>query len=98
MVTPRSGRKPARSSSNSAALEKTIRALARSGRLEAVDSAVMQAARSMARELDAHPGKAMLWREYQAAIERLRGPDTGGAELKLLFDELSSDVGNASKT
>jgi hypothetical protein len=90
-------RKP-RKTSNTRALEVTLTELALIGRLERIDSAHVQAARSMAAELDLHPGRASLWREYHVAIERLRADDAGSDELDDLLEELSTEVRNSAQT
>jgi hypothetical protein len=60
---------------NLQALEKTLACLQDLGRIEDVDSAQLQALRSMAAALDADPTKAALWREYLDALSEVRRAD-----------------------
>lgn len=64
---------------NGAALEATLEALAASGRLEGIDGARVQAARSLAVAVDVNPASAALWAQYRAAEQALR--DTGAPEV-----------------
>lgn len=84
--------KPRRAKSNAAALEITLSSLTANGRLEQVDAAAIQALRAMATELDRTPGKASLWREYAAAMERLRADDTSSEDIDKLLKGLSAEV------
>jgi hypothetical protein len=56
---------------NASELGRTLAELRRMGRLEAVDAAWLQMARSMARELDEVPGNAALWRQYREVVKEL---------------------------
>lgn len=60
---------------NVQALEKTLQCLTDTGRIEDVDSAAVQAVRSMAAALDNDPTKAALWREYLDALAGVRRAD-----------------------
>lgn len=91
-------RKPARSKSNEAALEHTLRALADAGRLEQVDSALVHAARAIAKELDRIPSKAALWTEYRAVLEALRADVTGGSDFESLMERMRSNPRNPAQT
>jgi hypothetical protein len=65
------------------------------GRLEKIDSARVQALRSMAEALDLNPFNSQMWREYREAIEVLTVDDSGGDSVDQLLDELSSPVRDA---
>jgi len=57
---------------NAGGLERTIKALTASGRLDHDDDAALIAmARGLAAAVDAEPGNAALWREYRAAVTAL---------------------------
>jgi hypothetical protein len=77
-------------SSNFEAMQKTIAALRTAGRLELVDSALVETARHLARMVDEHPENASLWKEYRAAETTLRSgtqnENDGLAELSQQFD------------
>lgn len=57
--------------SNTAGLEKTLKALTTAGRLEDADQALVALTRSLAAALDAEPENAALAREYRAALSSL---------------------------
>jgi hypothetical protein len=77
-------------SSNFDAIQKTISALRAAGRLELVDSALVETARHLARMCDEHPENASLWKEYRAAETTLRSgtlnENDGLADLAKQFD------------
>ena len=77
-------------SSNFEAIQKTISALQVAGRLELVDSALVETARHLARMCDEHPENASLWKEYRAAETTLRSgtlnENDGLADLAKQFD------------
>ena len=78
---------------NAKAIEVTLTELRRMGRLEKVDSARVQALKSMAAALDANPFNSQMWREYREAIEGLCADDSGSdASLDQLLDDLSPPV------
>jgi len=59
------------------------------GRLERVDAARVQMARSMARALDENPQNAALWRQYHVVIMELTADDgdsVGDAIAELFRD------------
>jgi hypothetical protein len=76
---------------NASELGKTLAELQRMGRLEAVDAAWLQMARSMARELDEVPGNAALWRQYREVVKELISDDDDGSVADALT-ELFSEV------
>lgn len=67
---------------NHAACLATITTLRELGRLEPVDEALVTATLSLAQAVDADPGSASLWREYQASLRALRevGGDSGSTD------------------
>lgn len=76
---------------NRSALERTLRELRRMGRLEQVDAAVVQAARSMAFMLDLDPSLASLWRQYLVTVREMTaddGDDSAGQALADLFAQM----------
>ena len=78
---------------NAEATDATITHLLAAGLLEAErDASIMQQARSLAVAVDADPGNASLWREFQKATETVRaaGADDGGAgdEVQLIIAAL----------
>jgi hypothetical protein len=76
---------------NASELGRTLAELRRMGRLEAVDAAWLQMARSMARELDEVPGNAALWRQYREVVKELISDDDDSSvadALKELFSEV----------
>lgn len=62
---------------NAQELGRTIAQLRGMGRLEEVDAARLQMARTMARTLDEVPTNAALWREYRAVVKELTADDGG---------------------
>lgn len=78
-------------SKNVHALEQTLKCLKDAGRIEDVDSAALQALRSMAAALDEDPSKAALWREYLNALAEVRrANDDAGSGLDALLKEIGS--------
>jgi hypothetical protein len=76
---------------NASELGKTLAELRRMGRLEAVDAARLQMARSMARQLDDDAGNAALWRQYREVVKELVIDDDDSSvadALKELFSEV----------
>lgn len=73
---------------NASELGKTLAALRRMGRLEAIDSARLQMLRTMAGALDVNPQNAALWKQYREALKDLIADDSAdslGDELADLF-------------
>lgn len=86
---------------NLSALDETVSALRALGRLEDVDAATVEAARSLAMAVDEQPGNASLWREYQAAVRSLRevgADDDGGLDIDAIVAAIRGDapLGNAA--
>lgn len=79
---------------NVQAIAVTLAELARMGRLEKVDSARVQALRSMAASLDENPFNSQMWREYREAIGELTADDGDDGSVDDLVNELSSPVRN----
>jgi hypothetical protein len=78
---------------NAEAAESTLEALRELGRLEAVDSAKVQAVRSLAVAVDIDPQNASLWREYRAALaDLLEDADGGIDEFAELLRNLRTEV------
>lgn len=77
---------------NVAAVAVTLAELERSGRLETVDTARVQAVRSIAQALDVNPFNSQMWREYREALERLTADDDDDGSVAELLAELSSTV------
>lgn len=76
---------------NAQELGRTLAELRRMGRLETVDAAKLQMARTMARTLDEAPTNAALWREYRAVLKELTADDNGGSveeDIKALFGQV----------
>jgi hypothetical protein len=83
---------------NLVALNETLSALDQLGRLERVDSAVVQALRSMASALDFDPQNAALWGRYLSALDGLLGAnDDADSDLAAALAEIrgSSEVGDS---
>jgi ribosomal protein S18 acetylase RimI-like enzyme len=76
---------------NASELGKTLSELQRMRRLEKVDAARVQMARSMARALDGDPGNAALWRQYREVVKELVSDDDDGSVADAL-EELFSEV------
>lgn len=83
--------------SNVAALDETLAELRRMGRLEPVDEAMVEAARSIADELDDDPSNAQMWRQYRDTLDRLVADDSDGGGADELLAELSAEVRNTPK-
>jgi hypothetical protein len=77
---------------NAEAMETTLSALQKMGRLEDVDAARVQALRSMAEALDAKPFNSQMWREYREALEAVLDDDSDTGALEGLLSELSAPV------
>lgn len=82
---------------NARAAEATLAELDRMGRLEKVDTARVQAVRSMAAALDVNPFNSQMWREYREALERLTADDDDDGAAEELLAELSGPVRNPPK-
>lgn len=74
---------------NAKAMRTTIAALKATGKLEQADEAIVAAALSLAKAVDADPGNAALWREYRATEQRLRSSSSGDVDE---FDALAADM------
>lgn len=85
---------------NRKALERTIKELERTRRIEPIDAAAVQAARSLADAVDADHGNAYLWRTYREAVEGLVKEDDDGGAFDKLVAEINSraPVGNTPQT
>lgn len=94
-------RKPSRASAvntNAAALEETLRALASAGRLRELDSARVQALRSIARALDVKPHNSQMWKEYRTALAELaEDREHDGSIARLLAGFTAPAVRDAKK-
>lgn len=78
---------------NAEATSTTIEHLIAAGTLDADrDASIIQQAKSLAAAVDADPGNAALWREFQKATDTVRtaGADDGGSgdELQLILAAL----------
>jgi hypothetical protein len=80
---------------NASELGRTLAELRRMGRLEAVDAAWLQMARSMAKALDEDPSNAALWRQYHVVVKELVSDDDDSSVADAL-KELFSEVRDAS--
>lgn len=80
-------------SSNVAELEETLAQLSLMSRLEKIDAARVQAARSMAEALDRDPGNASLWRQYRELVKELTAGDDGSLDSELAG--LFADMGDS---
>jgi len=76
---------------NAKALAVTLGELRRLGRLEKIDTAFVEALRSMAAALDVNPGNAGLWRQYLEALGELTADDSDGSVDEAL-EELFGQV------
>ncbi len=84
---------------NRSAIDLTITALERLGRLEDTDAAKVATARALADAVDSDPTNASLWREYRAAEQSLReSHDTTADEFAQLLAALSAEVGDTETT
>jgi len=93
--------KPKKSSTNAAALEKTLDAMFTAGPLEDVDSANVQMLRSLAAACDAQPNKAALWREYREALKEVRAAgDDADDDLTGLLAQIggAASLGDETET
>jgi len=85
-------------SSNFSAIQNTIAAMRTAGRLELIDTARVEIARHLARQVDDHPENASLWKEYRAAEAALReglaDENDALAELAKQFDAALRDQKN----
>ena len=84
---------------NLVALNETLFILDQLGRLERVDSALVQALRSMANALDFDPQNAALWGRYLGALADLVGADgDADSDLAAALAEIrgSAEVGDSS--
>jgi hypothetical protein len=72
--------------SNASELGRTLAELTRMGRLEKVDAARVQMARSMARALDEDPSNAALWGRYHVVVKELVIDDDSGAVADALAE------------
>lgn len=71
---------------NRKAVESTIKALRKEGRLRVEDAAIVQMVESLADSVDLDPANASLWREFRAALDTLMRL---GLEEKNDGDEIS---------
>lgn len=85
---------------NRKALEVTLGELQRAGRIEPIDAAHVQAARSLADAVDKDDGNAYLWRTYREAVEGLVKSDDDGDTFEKLVAEINSraPMGNSPQT
>ena len=82
----------------SSAMERTLSELERLGRFEEVDAARVQALRSMAAALDAHPFNSQMWRELRESLnEVLEADEDADDSLAAALAQITggSEVGNA---
>jgi hypothetical protein len=92
----------ARRSRNVAAYERTVSALRKVGRIEAVDAAIVAMGRTLAELMDAaeEPTTQTAW-AYLAVIKQLRGevtPATSDDDLAAFLAILSAQVGDAKES
>jgi hypothetical protein len=80
---------------NASELGRTLAELARMGRLERVDAARLQMARSMARAVDENPQNAALWRQYREVVKELVTDDSDSSVADALA-AVFSDVRDSS--
>ena len=90
-----------RKTSNSSAVEITIRALDDDGRLSDEDQAIVALARCLAAALDAEPENAALAREYRAALVALSlagadKPDDNDRDFLLTIRTPRAPLGHAA--
>jgi len=85
---------------NRRALEQTLDELKQMGKLERIDAAQIQAARSLADAVDKDDGNAYLWRTYREAVEGLVKRDDKRDAFEKLLEEINSSapVGHSPKT
>ena len=77
---------------NVAAVEVTLAELKRLGRLEKIDSARVQALRSMAAALDLNPFNSQMWKEYRESIGDLTADGSNDGAVDDLINELSTPL------
>lgn len=86
---------------NREAVATVVASLERLGRLEDVDRALVVAAEQLAEQLDdpTQSSRASLWKEYGAALERLRsvGSSEPDGLADLLADIGASEVGDSAE-
>lgn len=83
--------------SNVGACEETLAALREDGKITDADAALVQAARSIAEQLDGRgAGNSQLWREYRETLEALTADDDDSGEAAAVFGRLQSSVFNTS--
>ena len=70
----------ARSVTNRSAADSMIAAMAKLGRLEPIDDALVHSVRTLASAVDDDPTHASLWAQYRGALDDLRSV---GADLKV---------------
>jgi hypothetical protein len=96
---------------NASELGRTLKYLKDNGRLETIDAALVQAARSLASAVDAEPDNASLWKQYREAVKdlthhgRRSADDPVSAQLARLFaganesaDATGPPMGHPEKT
>ena len=78
---------------NVEALEETLVELGRMGRIEPIDTAMVQLARTQAASLDVRPGNSQMTKEYRETLEVLtaRGDDSTDS-IRELLEQLHSPV------
>jgi len=75
---------------NAQAFAQTLKELRRAGRIEKVDSARVQAIRSMAASLDEKPFNSQMFHEYLTALEGLTSDGDSDGSVDELLRELSA--------
>ena len=75
---------------NVQAFAQTLKELRRLGRIEKVDSARVQAVRSMARSIDDKPFNSQMFHEYLTALEGLTADGNSDGSVEELLRELSA--------
>lgn len=87
---------------NRKAVESTIKALRKEGRLRVEDAAIVQMVESLADSVDLDPANASLWREFRAALDTLMRlgleEKNDGDEISLIIASLrgGAEVSDAS--
>lgn len=94
-----------RRASQSAGLERTLKALRAAGRLDDEHDALVALTRGLAAALDGAPDNAALWREYRAALATLAevgsddvDDDTAAFLSSLRTPGLRTQMGNPSNS
>ena len=83
---------------NRTAVELTVAALKKLGRLTDMDEARVTIVRALADAVDVEPLNASLWREFRAAELHLRETtDSDDDEFTALLQSLSAEVGDPPK-